>query len=106
MSPHSIGVLQIIMSGTLFVSIGLVGKLALERGVGPLEMVGGRFLVSSGFLIDHLLVFLSHLLHVPRREALIFAGLGVWDYSVLTWSFFMALETILATSKRPRRYCF
>ncbi len=97
MSSHAIGVFQIVVSGAMFAFIGLVGKLALQRGIGPMEMLGFRFLVSAGLLLLFLATFRRQFLRLTWREALLFAGLGIGGYSVLAWSFFKALETISAS---------
>jgi drug/metabolite transporter (DMT)-like permease len=97
MSSHANGVLQIVLSGAMFSFIGFIGKHALQRGVGPMEMLGFRFLVASAILFTVLALTRARLLRVTWRELAIFAALGVCGYSALAWSFFKALETISAS---------
>ncbi len=97
MKPHSLGIIQIILSGFMFSFIGLIGKIAFERGIGSMELLGFRFVFSSLIIFLFMMLFNRSLLKTSLKNILLFAALGVGGYSMMAITFFFALESISAS---------
>ena len=97
MKPHSLGIIQIILSGLMFSFIGLVGKIAFERGILSMELLGYRFVFSVAILFLYMMIFNRSLLKTSFKNILLFAALGIGGYSMMAINFFFALESISAS---------
>lgn len=97
MKPHSLGIIQIVLSGLMFSFIGLVGKIAFERGILSMELLGYRFVFSVAILFLYMMIFNRSLLKTSFKNILLFAALGIGGYSMMAISFFFALESISAS---------
>lgn len=97
MKPHSLGILQIVLSGLMFSFIGLLGKIAFERGIGSMELLGYRFVFSSLLIFLYMMIFNRGLLKTSLKNILLFGAIGVGGYSMMAMMFFFALESISAS---------
>ncbi|MFY7992454.1 MAG: DMT family transporter [Bacteriovoracaceae bacterium] len=97
MKPHSLGIIQIILSGLMFSFIGLVGKIAFERGILSMELLGYRFVFSVAILFLYMMIFNRSLLKTSFKNILLFSALGIGGYSMMAINFFFALESISAS---------
>lgn len=94
MKPHSLGIIQIVLSGLMFSFIGLVGKIAFERGILSMELLGYRFVFSVAILFIYMMLFNRGLLKTSFKNILLFGALGIGGYSMMAIMFFFALESI------------
>lgn len=94
MKPHSLGIIQIVLSGLMFSFIGLVGKIAFERGILSMELLGYRFVFSVVILFIYMMLFNRGLLKTSFKNILLFGALGIGGYSMMAIMFFFALESI------------
>ena len=97
MKSHTLGIIQIILSGLMFSFIGLLGKMAFERGIGSMELLGYRFVFSSLILFLFMMIFNRSLLKTSFKNILLFGSLGIGGYSMMAMMFFFALESISAS---------
>lgn len=97
MKSHSLGVLQIVLSGAMFSFIGVIGKISLSRGIDPMELLGLRFAFSTTIMVVALLALKPKLLSATSKQIMTFAVVAICGYSMMAWTFFKALETISAS---------
>ena len=91
------GIVQILMSGFCFGTLGVMGKFAYGLGLNPGEFLVFRFLLGAFFQITFLAIFRRAELKMPLRSLMACAVLGAAGYACFSSCFFIAL-TSLSTS--------
>ncbi len=97
MKKHTQGIIQIVLSGLMFSFIGLIGKMAFERHILSLELLGHRFVISTLILFVFMILFKPHLLKTSVKNMFLFGALGVGGYSMMAIMFMLALEKVSAS---------
>lgn len=97
MTLKQIGYFQVVLSGVFFGFLGTFGKLAYQKNILPMELLGLRFLTSAT-LFGVLLVFLKReAFKMSFRDVIISLFLGILGYAVFSSCYFLALQGISAS---------
>jgi drug/metabolite transporter (DMT)-like permease len=98
LSARSVAIVQVLLSGLAFGTLGVFGKLAFAAGLTPGEFLAFRFLIASTVML------VAVALLRPREFSRLgwdglaaCAALGVMGYAVFSSCYFMALERISAS---------
>jgi drug/metabolite transporter (DMT)-like permease len=91
LSQRHLGILQSVLSGLCFGSLGLFGKNLYTYGVRPGELLSLRFLLASTVLIGFLLFRGRPRLKLPLASLASCALLGIAGYALFSFCFFTAL---------------
>jgi len=97
-SPRAIAILQVLLSGVAFGTLGVFGKLAFSAGLSPGEFLAFRFVIASTILVAFVAIFRPRdFTALNRRSIAACLLLGVLGYAVFSSCYFMALERISAS---------
>lgn len=97
MSPRSLGIIEIVMSGVCFGFLGIFGKSLFEAGVLPGELLALRFSVAALLSFFIIAIRRPELFRLPLPKILACAGLGVFGYALFSFCFFSALRGLSAS---------
>jgi drug/metabolite transporter (DMT)-like permease len=97
-SPRVVAILQVLVSGIAFGTLGVFGKLAFAAGLSPGEFLAFRFLISSCVLLTFVaLTRPKDFRRIDSRTLAVCAALGVLGYAVFASFYFEALTRISAS---------
>jgi len=92
LSAHTIGALEIALSGFGYGLLGVIGKALFQAGITPGENLSLRFLGAALLLWGFLLLRAPATLKLPARKIVACAGLGLAGYAVFSSFYFKALH--------------
>ncbi len=90
-AQRRLGIIESILSGICFGSLGLFGKSLYAHGVRPGELLSLRFLLASTALFGFLWVRGQPRLKISLLDLCICALLGIAGYALFSFCFFTAL---------------
>lgn len=93
-SQRRTGILEIVLSGCFFGTLGVFGKQVYRLGVSPGELLSLRFLLAGLFLALILGFKNPKSLLISVRTLLSCAFLGITGYAVFSYCFFLALDRL------------
>lgn len=94
---REIGIIQILLSGICFGTLGIFGKWAYEKGLTPGEFLSMRFLIGAALLASWLAITDRRSLRLPLKALLHCFLLGALGYAVFSSFFFEALKGLSAS---------
>lgn len=92
MKSQMFGILAAIVSAMALSSMGILGKLAFEEGMHPINLVVLRALIASSFLGIGLILLRRRVPRIGYQHLPLFLVLGVVGIGLNYASFFLALE--------------
>src|SRR5688500_2493564 len=90
-SPHSLGLILVLVSSLCFAFIGIGTKYAILDGVSTSVVVFGRYVIASSVLWV-LLPLLGYRMGLSRRQAVVFLLIGGGPQAIIGYSYAAALE--------------
>lgn len=87
-----LGILQVILAGACFGTLGIFGKWAYSIGLSVGELLSARFLTAGLLLSIVLLVCAPQKLKLPKRQILNSLLLGALGYASFSSMYFISIE--------------